>query len=107
MSYPVIVDPRAYQQLEEAYKWWAENRSAEQAARWYNGFSARIFALRDNPEQFPLAAEDHAFPNEVRELHYGLGSRPTHRALFTTRPDMVYVFCIRHVAQKPVTPDDL
>lgn len=107
MSYPVIIDPRAFQQLEEAYRWWADKRSAEQAARWYNGFSNRIFDLADNPEQFPLAAEDYAFPYEVRELHYGVGGKSTHRALFTIRPDAVYVFCIRHVAQRPMTPEDL
>lgn len=107
MSYLVIIDPRACEQLDEAYEWWADNRSAEQAARWYNGISVRLSDLAENPEQFPLAAEDYAFPFEVRELHYGLGSKPTHRALFTIRPGEVYVFCIRHVAQRPLTPEDL
>ena len=47
------------------------------------------------------------FPFEVRQMTYGLGSRPTHRALFVIRPDMVYVIAIRHLAQRAVSPDDL
>ena len=71
-------------------------------------FPDRIIALADDPERFPLAAENDAFPYDIREVHYGLGAKPTHRRLlFTIRPDMVYVFCIRHVAQEPVTPDNL
>jgi plasmid stabilization system protein ParE len=107
MNRKVIVDPKAAEQLEAAYRWWAEHRSMEQSIKWYNGFLRRLRDLRDNPEQFPLAAEDHAFPYEVRELHYGLGGKSTHRALFTIRPDMVYVFSFRHAGQKPITPDDL
>lgn len=31
-------------------------------------------------------------PFKAGVIHDGLGSQPTHRALFTVRPDMVYVF---------------
>jgi hypothetical protein len=46
-------------------------------------------------------------PIEIRELAYGLGRKPTHRALFAIRPDAVIVYAIRHTAQADVTPDDL
>lgn len=103
----VRVIDRAVEQLEKNYRWWAKHRSQPQAARWYNGFLDAILALEENPQQHPLAAESADFPYEVRELHFGLGSRPTHRALFTIRPDCVAVFSIRHAAQGPASPDNL
>jgi len=54
-----------------------------------------------------LALENREFPFEVRELHYGLGSKPSHRALFTVSSDRVYVFLIRHLAQQNITPGDV
>jgi plasmid stabilization system protein ParE len=78
-----------------------------QAARWYAGFSAAIDSLAENPDRCPLARENDLFPYELRELHDGLGSRPTHRAVFTIRPDAVVILTIRHAAQKDLTPDDL
>ena len=58
----------------------------EQAARWYAGFSDALASLRENPERCPLAPENGRFPYEIHELHYGLGSRPTHRAACRQSP---------------------
>lgn len=107
MTRPVIVHDRARQFLRDAAEWWAQNRSAQQAEQWFDGFVDGLDQLADTAEQCPLAAEDEAFPFEVRELHYGLGHHATHRALFTIKPDMVYVFVIRHAAQHDVAPDEL
>jgi plasmid stabilization system protein ParE len=107
MKYRIVVDPRVHDQLRQACRWWAEHHSAEQAERWYNGFADAIQTLGDNPHRHGLAPENESFPIEVRNLLYGIGHKPTHRALFAIRPDMVYVFSVRHLAQKPLTPDDL
>lgn len=107
MKYPVFVHPRVEEFLDSNAKWWTENRSVEQAERWYDGIVAAIRSLSKNPERFPLAQENDEFPYEVRALPFGLSTRPTHRVLYTIRPDRVYVFCIRHVAQKPLSPEDL
>ena len=107
MKYRVILNERAENQLEAAYVWWSKHRSAEQATRWYNGFLDALLRLGENPKQCALAQEDAKFPYPVREFRYGLGRRTTHRALFTIRKDIVYVFSIRHVAQRSVSPDDL
>ena len=104
---PVYHHERVIRALEEGYDWWAKHRSAEQAVRWINGFAAEIDALGANPRQHPKAAESHLFPYEVRELNFGLGPKPTHRALFVIRPEMVYVIAIRHMSQQPFHPDDL
>lgn len=107
MKYPVYVTDKASRQLETAARWWAENRSAEQAQRWYDGFVAAIRSLAKTPERFPLAPESDAFPIEMRQLAYGLGRKKTHRAVFAVRPDRVVVYAVRHLAQDEITPDDL
>jgi hypothetical protein len=55
----------------------------------------------------PVAAENGCFPYQIRELHFGLGARPTHRAVFTIRPDIVLVLTIRHAAQSDLAAEDL
>lgn len=55
----------------------------------------------------PLAREKDAFPIEIRELRYGLGRRPTHRAVFAIRPNVVVIYAIQHLAQRDLTLDDL
>jgi len=107
MNYQIAFTQRAELQLDNTKAWWSQNRSAEQATRWYTEISEAIFSLQRNPQRCPLAAEDNLFPYELRELHFGLGSRPTHRAVFTIRPDVVLVLAIRHVAQDMITRDDL
>jgi len=106
MSQLVILHDRAKAFLRNNARWWAEHHSAEEAERWFEGFVTAIASLSETHESHAKAPEDPEFPFTVRELHYGTGSRPTHRALFTVRPDMVYVFLIRHLAQRRVTIDD-
>ena len=107
MKMPVVFRSSVERQLDDAADWWEKHHSSEQAEKWYAGFVESLALLYDHPTRFPLAPENDAFPFEVRELHYGLGSRPTHRALFTIRPDMIYVICIRHLAQGEITLEDL
>ena len=107
MSRRVILTEPAERELLEAAEWWARNRSVDQSTRWYEGFQDALATLRDNPDRRPLARENPKFPFELRELNYGLSSHPTHRALFTIRPDIVLVLTIRHTAQQDVTPEDI
>ena len=107
MKLPVVLSFKAEQQLEAMTRWWAENRSLEQAERWYNGMIDTLFGLEDSAERCPSAPENGEFPFHVREVYFGLGRQPTHRALFTIRPDMVYVLLIRHLAQRDVDLDDV
>ena len=107
MRIPVVLSSKAEEQLEGNARWWAEHRSFEQAERWYAGFIRSLKSLAKSAGGCALAVENADFPFEVRELRYGLGRRPTHRALFTIRPDMIYVLLIRHLAQHEVGPDDL
>ena len=80
MSIPVVIEPQAKTDLRQAVKWWAENRSKQQALRWYDGIRDAIATLTDHPQRCVLARENHKSDDELRELHFGLGSRPTHHA---------------------------
>ena len=109
MNYQVFVTSRAKQQLAESAKWWAENRCAEQAARWLDGFEKAIAELSIDPQEYPLARESllYELPHPVRQLHYGSGKRATHRAVFEIRDESVFVVAIRHLAQDDLSPDEI
>jgi plasmid stabilization system protein ParE len=109
MIYQVRLTSKAKLQLTSAAMWWSEHRSAEQAARWLDGFEAAISSLADRPEQHGMAPENafYSLPYSVRQLLYGLDTRPTHRAVFEIRGDIVYVVAIRHRAQDFLAADEL
>jgi plasmid stabilization system protein ParE len=87
--------------------WWSENRSAEQAIRWLDGLDTALQSLKSHPERYGLARESDAFDVDLRELRYGLSTKPTHRAIFEIRDDEVIVYAIRHVAQRDWEPGNL
>jgi plasmid stabilization system protein ParE len=107
MTYRVLVTEKAQQDLESACAWWAQNRSHEQAQRWYAGFAAAIRSLAQEPERHPRAQESESSALELRQLHYGLGRRRTHRAVFVVRENMVVVLRVRHLAQDQIAPGDI
>lgn len=81
MTYNVVITPEASRQMEAAAGWWARERSEEQARQWYAGIRGAVATLAEGPERHPLAAEHADFGHELRELHYGLGRRATHRPM--------------------------
>jgi len=107
VTYRVLISSRARRDLSQISRWWAENRDATQASQWYDGMLAALRSLNENPAGHPLAHEDERFPYELHELHFGLSSRATHRALFTIESDCVVILAIRHAAQREVTPGDI
>ena len=107
MSLPVIIEPEAKASLRHAVEWWSENRSQEQALRWYDGIYDALQTLTNHPQRCPLARENNKSDDELRELHFGLQTRPTHRIIFVIDPEAVRVLAIRHVSQDDATPEDL
>lgn len=107
MNYRVTILPRAKRQMLDQALWWSENRSAEQAFYWLDGFEQALASLAENPERCTVARESDAFDVVIRELHYGLRNKATHRAVFEIRGDEVIVHCVRHLAQRHLTPDDI
>ena len=87
--------------------WWSENRSAEQAFYWLEGVEQALASLAENPQRCTVARESDAFDVVIRELHYGLHNKATHRAVFEIRSDEVVVHCVRHLAQRDLTAEDM
>jgi|LakMenE18May11ns_1017448.scaffolds.fasta_scaffold9495909_2 plasmid stabilization system protein ParE len=106
MTYAVAVSEQAARELEDFAAWWARERSVEQSERWYAGIRRAIASLAEQPDRYPKALEDGDFPYPLRELHFGLGSRPTHRAVFTIVNETVVVLTVRHAAQDRLQQSD-
>jgi plasmid stabilization system protein ParE len=107
VTYRVIILPPARRQLLDQALWWSENRSAEQACYWLVGFEQALASLANNPERCAVAPESEAINVVLRELHYGLGRRATHRAVFEVRNDEVIIYSVRRLAQRDLMPHDL
>lgn len=99
MKYRVSLTHEAQRQLFETALWWSENRDAEQAEAWLNGFEVAIQSLADEPERCTLAEESKELRKPLHQLLYGLKQKKTHRAVFRIRGDLVEVIAIRHLSQ--------
>jgi plasmid stabilization system protein ParE len=102
----IITEP-AKADIHAAFVWWRDHRDPRQAERWYRDVYAKMLTLEQNPLRYPKAPEYDLLPEGVRQLNFGIGSRPTHRILFTVADDVVTVLRVRHVAQADLTADDL
>ena len=107
MIFRVIITRRAERDMQGAASWWAIERSADQAKRWLSGLEKKLQSLAKSPGRCPLSAENGQFPFELRELHYGLSKRPTHRAVFPIADDLVLVLAVRHGNQDWLRPEDI
>ncbi len=97
----------AYRDLHQALAWWRDHRSAAQAERWYGKIVPAIATLAENPDRCPFSPETVDYPTRLRQLHFGLGRRATHRIVFTIADREVRILRIRHVAQQDLSLDDL
>jgi len=107
MIYEVIILRQAEMELNRNALWWAEHRGGAQALRWLDGFVAAIESLTNNPERFAVVREDGQFPFPLRQLVFGVSSKPTHRAVFSVEGEKVLVYTVRHLAQDDITPDEI
>ena len=104
MTREVLITERAQHEAQDNHDWWAEHRSAEQAAQWYTEFLKAAASLSENPERCSLAVEDDRFPYEIRQLNFGIGRKTTHRIVYAIRPRDVVVLHVRHLAQDAIEP---
>ena len=107
MSYQVVIAEPAARDIEEAWSWWSENRSKDQADNWFTQIHSAIEPLRDRADGCPLAPETELLPTGLRQLQFGVRSRPTHRIVFTIDGTRVVILRVRHVAQRDLTIVDL
>ena len=100
MSYQVVIDEEAEQELKEAAHWIARH-APETAALWYFDIVNAIQSLQDSPARCPLAPESRTFGDEIRQLIFG-----NYRVLFLIDDEIVRVLRVRHGRQDTLTPDE-
>jgi plasmid stabilization system protein ParE len=84
MTYTVLIQPRAEQDVEEAYRW-LRGQAPAPANRWLTGLRRKIATLATDPARCPLADESDAFGEEVRQLLYGKSVGSTACSLSSVR----------------------
>ncbi len=78
----VEISEPAKADIQEAFDWWSESRSSIQAAEWYERIFEAITTLESMPERCPRVSDFGLSRAGVRQLLFGIGSRPTHRVVF-------------------------
>jgi plasmid stabilization system protein ParE len=106
MSFRVRLTEHAEADFERRLTILAE-RSPKAALLLNDRFEEALFRLRDFPLSCSLAYENPTFPEELRNLLFGIYPKRRYRALFVVREDEVVVLAIRAAGEKPIRPDDL
>ena len=91
--------------IEEAFIWWSDNRSASQATQWYQQIIEAIATLQRMPDRCPLVPELALSMTGIRQLLFGVGRHPTHRIIFVIEDDLVTVLRVRHHRQGEIGPE--
>jgi plasmid stabilization system protein ParE len=65
VTYRVIIQPPAADDIDSAYLWIAE-RNPDAAVSWFNRMEAAVQTLSKHPQRCPLAEENRYFEREIR-----------------------------------------
>jgi plasmid stabilization system protein ParE len=104
---PVYIAARAEADIEQAFAWWRDNRSKEEASRWLDGVYPAIDSLSRMPERCARVTEVRQPRENLRQLLFGIGRKPTHRVIFRVLSDRVEVLRVLHVSRPPINLKDL
>ena len=107
MKFHVIMEEPAITEIERNARWWSEHYSSHQAVVWYDTAVDAIYSLESHPERHALSPDNQQFGYEIRDLLFGIGSRPSYRAVFTIQGNAVHILTVRRAAQDAVAPGDL
>lgn len=103
MSYRIEFSPDAQEDILAAARYIRDvGRSPQNAAGWYEGIYKAIMGLADLPRAHPLAREDAAFEEEVRQLVY-----KSHRVIYTVGEGVVVIHRVWHVAREDAEAGEL
>jgi plasmid stabilization system protein ParE len=102
LKYEIRLTRNALDSIDRAVEWWALHRDASQANRLLVKFFESIELLKKMPKRCSVARESVLFAFELRELHFGVGKRITHRALFRVEEDAVVILQVRQHQQNDI-----
>ncbi len=100
--FEIVLTKAAQADLRNNVKWWSEHRSHSEAERWYVSILEHIYSLQHMPTRCLLAREAEALGIELHNLWFGLGSKQTHRVLFTVDGSTVNVLRVLSTRQDTV-----
>ncbi len=103
MTYQVLIQPTAFQDIENAYRWLCDHLSPEVANQWYYDLEDAIASLQQFPKRCPLAPEAPTLGREIRQLL--VGKRRQYRVLFIVEADVVAILHVRHRRQARLEPE--
>ncbi|MCA8991742.1 MAG: type II toxin-antitoxin system RelE/ParE family toxin [Planctomycetaceae bacterium] len=106
MTYRVQLTERAKRDVERNAQWWAQHYSVSQAIEWFDTIHVQLQQLANFPESHAASPESSEFPYVIRNKFVGLGQKPSYRAVFTVREDVVYVLSVQRFAQDRLVPGD-
>jgi plasmid stabilization system protein ParE len=95
----VRLSDAAQSDIRSNVTWWSENRSREEAERWYMAVMEKIYSLEQLPLRCPIARESEILGIEIRHLLFGISSKHTHRVLFTMDGNFVKVIRVLSTSQ--------
>ena len=71
MSYQIIIQPSAFEDIETSYRWMCNNFSPEIANKWYYEIQDAIASLQEFPNRCSIAPEAATIGHEIRQLWVG------------------------------------
>jgi plasmid stabilization system protein ParE len=105
MTYRVILQRLAIEDLDDAFAW-AAQKAPITAARRLGRFHAALQRLDSNPQRCPRAREQSKLDAELREVLFG--KRPNvYRVVFLIDGDTVRVLRIRRAQRQPLTRNEI
>lgn len=100
MSYSVVIQPQAEQDVREAVLWMSQ-WTPDKATDWGFDVIKAIRSLSRFPARCPFAPERVTYGLDIRHLLFD-----RYRILFIIEDETVYVLRVRHQAQAALEPDD-
>jgi plasmid stabilization system protein ParE len=104
MNYQVTIQPDAFQEIEDTYRWLCDNLSPDLANKWFNDLQTAIASLATFPQRCSLSPEATAVGREVRQLI--VGKKKQYRVLFIVQDQDVSVLHVRHSRQSRSIDED-
>jgi plasmid stabilization system protein ParE len=103
MNYHIEILPEALSEIEESFRWIANNISSTNAELWYEDILDAVRSLESFPNRCSIAPEAQEFQQEIRQLW--VGKTRHYRVLFVVEVNQVFILHIRHSSRNFLTKD--
>lgn len=106
MIFKVIIQDRAFQDLERCYQFLSTTRSDHDAVDWYEKTIASIYRLDRDALKWAFVTESQLASLKLRELHIDWNRLP-YRVFYSVTEKVVRVLAIRSAFEGSLEPKDV